>query len=139
MDALNFETGKRRYCINDDPNRVIEFAVGDYNILPRVQECQKRLAADDRLKAPAADDMAALAAYISESDRIIREAVDEVFDAPVSAVAFGGTHPATRLKSGKLLYEAFLDAMADEVRKAINELAEEPQRVAKYTDKYTQK
>lgn len=139
MDNLVFENGRRTYTINGDPNKTIEFDPSDYNILPRVQELQKRLAADERLKPPTGASTEDLSAFIKTSDQLIREAVDEVFDSPVSDTAFGARHAATKLKSGKMLYEAFLEAMAEEVRKTMEADAGEAEKVNKYVNKYVEK
>lgn len=136
MDNLIFDADRRHYTINGDAEKVIEFDPSDYNILPRVQDLQKRLADDDRLKPPTGASVEELRDFIVKSDRIIREAVDSVFDSPVSDTAFGNRHAATRLKSGKLLYEAFLEAMADEVRKTMEADAGEAEKVNRYVDKY---
>ena len=138
MDTLTFERPLRRYAINGDEARVIEFDPGDYNLLPRAKAISERLAHDERLKQPDDADMEALAAYIATSDKVVREAIDELFGGPVSDVAFGFTHPLARLRSGKLLYQAFLDAMVEEISAAIAaEVKASKKRTSKYTNKYT--
>ena len=139
MDNLIFDAERRHYTINGDTEKVIAFDPSDYNIWIRVQDLQKRLADDERLKPPTGASVEELRDFIEKSDRIIREAVDAVFDSPVSDTAFGNRHAATRLKSGRLLYEAFLQAMADEVRKTLEADAGEAEKVDKYVNKYVEK
>lgn len=86
---------KKRFRINGDNNKILELNVSDTTIIKRISEAEKKLKklaeeatsfTDDELKDNSADGLETFSKKLDSIDSKMRTIVDEIFNAPVSAV-----------------------------------------------------
>lgn len=86
---------KKRFRINGDNNKILELNTSDTTIIKRIPEMQAKLEklaseatsfTDEELDDNTADGLDKLSKKLDSIDSKMRKVVDELFDAPVSAV-----------------------------------------------------
>ena len=104
METLKFDEGFREYDINGDKSRIVRFRV-DPNLKERVE---KAMADIEQLRAKygnmKGDDL-----YKAGVE--FREIINTAFDSDICTPAFGNASPFAIVSGGKMLYEAFLEAL----------------------------
>lgn len=131
MKSLKFNEGFESFMVNDDPARVIRFNPADPEIINRLLVLQEKfqsykpsenieLNPDGSPKG----DLEKGAAYIAEFKRMLRDAINEVFNADLYDVIFNGQSPlcivGTKGKE-KYLFEEVTDALLGIMQPAIAE------------------
>lgn len=136
MRSLNFNTGIKEFYINGDESRIIRIDTTDVNLGMRIDNCRKEL----RKLAKKYETLAKTGKVeekpfdiIDEYDKEVRNKIDEMFDSPVSEIAFGKTN-CLSVCGGNMLFENFLNAILPEIEKDISEEQKISQkRINKYT------
>ena len=128
---------RQRFRINGDPNSIIELNLSDLGIIERLEKGIKKLEEQMLVISELSTDDENLSEKLKKADGIMRDAVDYIFDYPVSAVcARGGTMYDP--KNGKFRYEIILDGLTKLYNDNLNEEFKKLQsRIKKHTEKYT--
>lgn len=110
METLKFDEGFREYDINGDKSRIVRFRV-DPNLKERIE---KTMADIEQLREKygnmKGDDL-----YKAGVE--FREIINEAFDSDICTPAFGNASPFAIVSGGKMLYEAFLEALLPALEK----------------------
>lgn len=110
MESLKFDEGFREYDINGDKSRIVRFRV-DPNLKERIE---KAMADIEQLRAKygnmKGDDL-----YKAGVE--FREIINRAFDSDICTPAFGNASPFAIVGGGKMLYEAFLEALLPALEK----------------------
>lgn len=148
MKSLNFNDGYESFAINGDESRVIRFNPRDPNIIQRYNQSLKNImgaketiSGDITLKADGtiekADDIEAAAKTLMDTDQIIRENVNMMFNSDVYDIVFAGQSPFSGVGNGRLLFETFMFAVKPVIEAAVKKDAEaSKKRMGKYTKGY---
>lgn len=133
MGALNFQTGKKTYTVNDgceisfDPTD-IRFVNGLFDLFEKLEKHQD----EQPLKPGTAF------AYAAQRDRELRAQIDALFEEPVCEKIFGRTNVLSPA-GGLPVAMNFLLALIDEVDAAAEEETKPSAKVDAYIRKYEQK
>lgn len=104
MESLIFDEGYREYDVNGDKSRIIRFRV-DPNLKERVE---KALTDIEQLREKygkmKGDDL-------YKAGEEFRGIINRAFDSDICTPAFGNASPFAIVSSGKMLYEAFMEAL----------------------------
>lgn len=111
MKSINFNTGVKRYMINDDENNVVAVNVSDINLLKRINDASEVF---DTILARL-DKEENTPDLLAEVDAEMKKEFDRVFGTDISAHAFGGASCLSPLEDGTLLFMAFFEAFAPAV------------------------
>ncbi len=136
MKSINFQTCQMtEYMINGDPSKVVRINLLDVNLRKRIENAEARMEQiEEKYKGTRMTPEMAI-----EADAEIRAFIDEVFDADVSAPAFGGTN--CLLKIGELpLYAHFFSAFVQMIIEDLKEIAAQHnavQPISPNVEKYT--
>ena len=127
---------KQRFRINGDSNSIIELDLSDLKIIDRLEEGLQKLENEMRKISELSPEDEKLSDTLAEADAKMREAIDYIFDYPVSAVvAKSGTMYDP--KDGMFRYEHIIDALTKLYKNNINEEYKRFQaRIKKHTEKY---
>lgn len=133
---------KERFTINNDESRVIELNLSDMNVLTRYSEILPKLneAVDSYGAIDFNDDSEeAFVTYgkaFRDLDNSIREAIDFIFDYPVSNVcSYGGS--MFDLQDGSFRFEAIIETLFGMYDSKVDEESKKLQKKMKaHTDKY---
>lgn len=110
METLKFDEGFREYDINGDASRIVRFRV-DPNLKERVEKAMTDI---EQLRAKygnmKGDDL-----YKAGVE--FREIINRAFDSDICTPAFGNASPFAIVGGGKMLYEAFLEALLPALEK----------------------
>lgn len=150
MSNLNInlnEGQKKRYTINGDESRVLEFNPTDLGMLTRINEIEPEIMekldqfSDMQDKADYTDDKQVdeLAKGLKELDTFIRAKLDYLFDTNFSEVcAPSGTmlDPVGEGMRFTYLIDVFSDLFGDEISNAVQK---RNKQIKKHTTKYTNK
>ena len=128
METLKFDEGFREYDINGDKSRIVRFRV-DPNLKERVE---KAMADIEQLRAKygnmKGDDL-----YKAGVE--FREIINRAFDSDICTPAFGNASPFAIVGGGKMLYEAFLEALLPALEKEFRAVQTKPRpEVQKYLE-----
>lgn len=104
METLKFDEGYREYDVNGDKSRIIRFRV-DPNLKERIE---KAMADIDKLREKYGK-MSGSDLYKAGVE--FREIINAAFDSDICTPAFGNASPFAIVGGGKMLYEAFLEAL----------------------------
>jgi hypothetical protein len=151
MQSINFDDGYKSFAINNDENRVIKFNPSDPNLIKRYNESLKNMMAvkdkigadielspDGELKS--ADNVRAATALLNETDDIIRENINLMFNSDVYDTVFAGQSPFCMVRGNKYLFEAFLMAIEPIIKRSVGEAAAASEkRMDKYLNKQRRK
>ena len=147
-------TKKKKFRFDKDDSRVVEVNVSDMNLMqrvnvayPKLQELQKKaskltegLSVDEnQSEADAILDMATMADRLSAVDAEMRELLDYMFDAPVSAAAApdGSMYDPF---SGSFRYEYIIAIMMKQYEDNLqSEFGKMEKQMKAHTDKYTRR
>lgn len=140
--SLPSESKKQRIRIGGDDSRIVELDTS-FNIFPRVVETAEKLDSLvtelEALEIPEDSDLEAMKTvsnYLKEIDRKMREAVDYVFNSPVSDVCAPDSNMYD-LHDGVYKFEEILEALAAVYGEGMNqELQKMRRRMEKHTAKY---
>jgi len=135
MKSINFNTGVKRYAINQDEDNVISVNINDVNLLSRIKECQNTFEQIQKefetIQTPTAEQMA-------HYDKLAKETIDYAFGTDISAHAFGEMSCLSPLEDGNLVCIAFLEAFLPLVMEDIKKFSKNSkpgisEKVTKYT------
>lgn len=136
---INIEGVQRsRFRINGDPNAIIELNLSDLGIIDRLQKGLEKLENEMATISNLSSEDENLSEKLKESDAQMREAIDFIFDYPVSAVCakYGTMYDPI---DGMFRYERIIDGLTKLYHENINsEYKKFQARIKKHTDKYTQ-
>ena len=139
---------KKKFRINGDYNRMLELNVSDLNVFVRLNEEYPKLnkffeEAQQKILAIPEDDnvegLAILADNLSSIDNAMRQAIDRIFDAPVSQVCAPSGNMFDPVNS-QYRYQWILDVVTGLYANGLNsEFKKMKSKVEKKTSKYTKK
>jgi len=146
MQNLNIDDGKKRFTINNDPNRVIEFQPSDINLYSRLVDAQKNITKiandmpDDLKKGIDENDDEVLerfAKLLSDLDKKVKEQIDFLFGSNVSDIVFESASSLS-VVNGKFFVERFLEAVTPILDREITEVTQQSEkRINKHIGKYS--
>ena len=132
---------KKRYTIDDDPNRVLELDTSDMSILDRVSEAVPSLIESTKKVSEISDDATTeqTAEILKETDKILRDKIDWIFDSNVSEVCAPRGYMFDII-NGELRFEIILTAIVSLYGENIEQETKKlVKRMKSHTDKYTKK
>lgn len=138
---INLNDGYKEFTINNDPDRVIRFNPSDTGLIDRIEKAYQNILniingeqnnEEKELPEDDIEQLTLLAGAIRQSDNIIRDQIDLIFNAPVSGVVFGNQSPLSTV-GGIPLYERFLNAILPEM---VKEFSKEQKASMKRIEKY---
>lgn len=146
VSNINVDTGKRRFTINGDPDKVIEFNVTDGNLITRISEAEQKISKavkgmNIELKPDGtpAEDTPEIAEKVKKIDGLLRGALDYAFDGKICDTVFGNTNLLS-VKGGVTFAERFIDAVTPIIEREVKEEnARAMRRIEKHTAKYAPK
>lgn len=147
-------TQKKKFRFGKDDSRIVEMNTSDMNILqrvnvayPKLQDLQKKAAKlteglndeDDATEANTIHSIATMAERLSAVDAEMRELLDYIFDAPVSAA----TAPDGSMYdpfNGSFRYEHIIAILMKQYEDNLqSEFNKMEKQLKKHTDKYTRR
>lgn len=111
MKDIRLSAGGETYRFNGDDNRTVTINFADPNILQRFDTASdqiEKIYAEYSAQDATADTLAAV-------DKEIKEIIDEAFNAPVSAAAFGSASVMTPTADGKTAFEEVMEFFVAEI------------------------
>ena len=147
-------TKKKKFRFDKDDKRVVEVNTSDMNLMQRVNVAYPKLQAlqdkasklteglsidDTSTEADAITDLATMADRLSAVDAEMRELIDYMFDAPVSAAAApdGSMYDPF---GGSFRYEHIIAIMMKQYEDNLqSEFKQMEKQLKKHTDKYTRR
>lgn len=153
MQSINFDDGLKSFAINGDESRVIRFNPSDPDLIVRYNKAHKMLknVSSDKLSKIKLDGLGNIrkdslemnfdeaAHALEETNGVIREALELMFNADVYDAVFGGQSPFASVGdgSGRFVFETFLEALKPILEDGIAEYkAESEERMGKYLKGY---
>ena len=150
-DVIDVNLGfveKKKFRFNGDFNRMLELNVSDLNVFVRLNDEYPKLEklfaeAQEKILAIPEDDevagLSALADSLSFIDNAMREAIDRIFDAPVSQVCAPSGNMFDPVNS-QYRYQWILDVVTGLYANGLNsEFKKMKSKVEKKTSKYAKK
>lgn len=134
MNKLNFETGYKEYCINDDESKIIHINTTDFAILDRIKKAMSNIdsISKEYENVEPKNDEDTNILFVS-ADKKIKEQIDYIFNSDVSSVVFGNTS-CMSLTGGQPIFMNFLNAIIPIIHFDIEkEINNQNKKVAKYT------
>jgi hypothetical protein len=146
-------TRKKKFRFDKDDTRIVEINTSDLNLMQRVNVAYPKLQAlqdkaskltegieiEDNNEARAISDIAIMAERLSAIDTEMREMLDYMFDAPVSAAAA----PAGSMYdpfNGNFRYEYIIAIVMQQFEDNLqSEFKQMEKQLKKHTDKYTRR
>lgn len=147
-------TKKKKLRFDKDDNRIVEVNTSDMNLMQRVNVAYPKLHAlqekaaklteglsldDTKSEASAIEEMAIMAERLLAVDNEMREVIDYMFDAPVSAAAA----PSGSMYDpfdGSFRFEHIIAIMMGQYEKNIqSEFSQMERKMKSHTDKYTRR
>ena len=135
MKNLNINKGYKSYTINGDENVVITVKTTDFSIIDRLTKVQEHIG-DIVTEMQSIKKNAAAEEYLAaldKADKKVKAELDEVFDSPVSAAAFGKMNSLS-FAGGQPVALNFLEAIIPEISA---DLEDEQKATAERIEKYT--
>ena len=147
-------TKKKKFRFDKDDTRVVEVNTSDMNLMQRVNVAYPKLQAlqskaakltdglsveDNQSETDAITDLATMAERLTEIDSEMRELMDYMFDAPVSAAAApdGSMYDPF---SGSFRYEYIIAIMMKQYEDNLqSEFTKMEKQLKKHTEKYTRR
>lgn len=146
-------TKKKKFRFDKDDTRIVEINTSDMNLMQRVNVAYPKLQAlqdkasklaegieiDDNNAAEAIEGIALMAERLTEVDTEMREMLDYMFDAPVSAVAApdGSMYDPF---NGSFRYEYIIALIMKQYEDNLqSEFKKMEKQLKKHTDKYTRR
>jgi len=143
-------TQKKKFRFGKDDNRIVEINTSDMNLMQRVNEAYPKLndlqnrAAKlteglDLEESAGIEDLGTMAERLSVVDTEMRELIDYMFDAPVSAAAApdGSMYDPF---NGSFRYEHIIAAIMKQYEDNLqSEFKKMERQLKKHTDKYTRR
>lgn len=139
-------TKKKRFRFNNDDSRMVDINIADMGVISRlsetypkfeewIKEVQTTTASFGDTEEDVLSDMDKIGETLTSIDKKMRDAIDYIFDAPVSqAVAPDGS--MYDLFNGQFRFEYILVLLLDQYE---NNLSDEFKKMQKHTAKYTKK
>lgn len=147
-------TQKKKFRFGKDDNRIVEVNTSDMNLMqrvsvayPKLQELQVKASkltegidvSDDDIAASTLNSLSTMAERLSAVDTEMRELLDYMFDAPVSAAAApdGSMYDPF---NGSFRYEHIIAVMMKQYEDNLqSEFNKMEKQLKKHTDKYTRR
>lgn len=133
--AIKIDLGLRKYALQDADGGelgTISFNPSDPGLLPRFEDA-KNVILGVTEKAGSMDSVAAIA----ELDRQVKQALDNAFGSPVSAVVFQGVSSLAICPDGTLVVEHVLEELLPVIEDAMRQAGKASgERVAQHSGKY---
>jgi hypothetical protein len=141
-------TKKKKFRFDKDDNRIIEVNTSDMNLIqrvstayPRLQELQTKASklteGLDIEEGSGIDELSTMAERLSAVDTEMRDVLDYMFDAPVSAAA-APTGSMYDPFNGSFRYEHIIAIMMTQYEQNLqSEFGKMEKQLKKHTDKYT--
>ena len=145
-------TKKKKFRFDKDDSRIVEVNTSDMNLMQRVNEAYPKLQemqvkasklteglSDAESEVSAIDSIATMAERLSEIDTEMRDLLDYMFDAPVSAAAApdGSMYDPF---NGSFRYEHIIAVMMKQYEDNLqSEFGKMEKQLKKHTDKYTRR
>lgn len=141
MQNINFDDGYKRFMINNNPNRVLEFNPGDINILSRIEsgitkiEVIANSGKNIELKADGTpfENIKEVVEAVNNVDKALRDEVDTMLNTNASDAIFGAQSPLCMV-GGIQLWERVLITIIPAVK---TEVLRQQKERAKQIEKYT--
>ena len=134
MDALNFQTTRKTYTVNDGEK--ISFDPTDINFVNRLFALMDKLEKRQNENAP--EDHTEVFTAAARMDAEMRAEIDAVFDEPICDKVFGKTNVLSPA-GGLPVCMNFLLAVIDEIDVAVETETKHSPRVDAYIQKYEKK
>lgn len=146
-------TQKKKFRFDKDDTRIVEINTSDMNLMQRVQEAYPKLQAlqdkatkltdgveiDETSEARAINGIAIMAERLSAVDAEMREMLDFMFDAPVSAAAAPSGSMYDPF-NGSFRYEHIIAIIMKQYEDNLqSEFKQMEKQLKKHTDKYTRR
>jgi hypothetical protein len=147
-------TKKKKFRFDKDDNRIVEINTSDMNLMQRVSEAYPRLqelqtkaskltegldVENIESESAAIEDITTMAERLSAVDTEMRELLDYMFDAPVSAAAAPSGSMYDPF-NGSFRYEHIITAVMKQYEDNLqSEFSKMEKQLKKHTDKYTRR
>lgn len=147
-------TKKKKFRFDKDDNRIVEINTSDMNLMQRVSEAYPKLqelqtkaskltegleVENPESESAAIEDIATMAERLSAVDTEMRELLDYMFDAPVSAAAAPSGSMYDPF-NGSFRYEHIITAVMKQYEDNLqSEFSKMEKQLKKHTDKYTRR
>ena len=147
-------TKKKKFRFDKDDNRIVEINTSDMNLMQRVSEAYPKLqelqtkasklteglnVENEESEFAAIQDITTMAERLSAVDAEMRELLDYMFDAPVSAAAAPSGSMYDPF-SGSFRYEHIITAVMKQYEDNLqSEFSKMEKQLKKHTDKYTRR
>ena len=145
---------KKKFRFDKDDNRIVEINTSDMNLMQRVSEAYPRLqelqtkaskltegldVENIESESAAIEDITTMAERLSAVDTEMRELLDYMFDAPVSAAAAPSGSMYDPF-NGSFRYEHIITAVMKQYEDNLqSEFSKMEKQLKKHTDKYTRR
>ena len=147
-------TKKKKFRFDKDDNRIVEINTSDMNLMQRVSEAYPKLqelqtkaskltegldVENTESESAAIEDITTMAERLSAVDTEMRELLDYMFDAPVSAAAAPSGSMYDPF-NGSFRYEHIITAVMKQYEDNLqSEFSKMEKQLKKHTDKYTRR
>ena len=147
-------TKKKKFRFDKDDNRIVEINTSDMNLMQRVSEAYPKLqelqtkasklteglnVENEESEFAALEDITTMAERLSAVDTEMRELLDYMFDAPVSAAAAPSGSMYDPF-SGSFRYEHIITVVMKQYEDNLqSEFGKMEKQLKKHTDKYTRR
>ena len=146
-------TQKKKFRFDKDDTRIVEINTSDMNLMQRVNIAYPKLQAlqekaskltegvemDETMESRAIDGLAIMAERLSEVDAEMREMLDYMFDAPISAAAAPNGSMYDPF-NGSFRYEHIIALVMKQYEDNLqSEFNKMEKQLKKHTDKYTRR
>ena len=147
-------TKKKKFRFDKDDNRIVEINTSDMNLMQRVSEAYPKLqelqtkasklteglnVENEESEFAAIEDIATMAERLSAVDAEMRELLDYMFDAPVSAAAAPSGSMYDPF-NGSFRYEHIITVVMKQYEDNLqSEFSKMEKQLKKHTDKYTRR
>lgn len=111
MKDIRLSAGGETYRFNNDDNRTVTINFADPNILQRFEAAADQI---EKIQTKYAA-QSATADTLTAVDKEIKKIIDEAFNAPVSAAAFGSASVMAPTADGRTAFEEVMEFFAAEI------------------------
>lgn len=138
MQSINFNTGYKKYAINEDENNVIRVNLADLNLPTRLKKIHREIS---EIADRYGDVKELTPEQFTEIDTEIKDKVNRAFGSDVCTPAFGAVNCLSIIEDGKpiiqLFLEAFMPIIDEDVKKykqSINNVKLDESKMKKYLE-----
>lgn len=132
MRSINFDDGRRSFCLNDDPNRVIWINPADIGIMQRLDNVYKRMKTEyDNLSGR--EQEITQEEFFNFSDKLKNE-LNYLFASDVADIILAGASPLATVNGSPIIL-GFLEAVTPIIEEYVKDEASlMEKRIRKYTE-----